>query len=161
VTLRELIDDESILDTDLLYRRVSWQAAGGRQKYSPGECPPVKPNFFSDWPLPKAREAGFAGTCMSMGLVSIIESDGLGPEAMLERLSDQSTRAEYGVVELQVGDLRRLIRHNGEICHHGVMRAATIMEPWHVVAFDLSHPGRPEACKKALTRVSRYVIELG
>jgi hypothetical protein len=42
-------DELQVLDTDVLYRRVSSGQVGGRERYV-NMAPPIHPNFFSDYP---------------------------------------------------------------------------------------------------------------
>ena len=50
-----LLDDPNVADTEILYRRASWEKIGGRGKTEPGQIAKIHHNFFSD---PNPRVAG-------------------------------------------------------------------------------------------------------
>jgi hypothetical protein len=81
--LKSLVDDPTIGDETILYRRALWGQIGGRDKVSPGTIPPISKNFFLDRPAAVAKDYGLAGACMSVGLASVIHELGLDARATL------------------------------------------------------------------------------
>lgn len=138
----------------MLYRRVSWHQIGGRDACPPGQVAKLSKNAFSDYPAEKAHDYGFAGPCMSVGISTVLEKLGLGPEAMLLGLSD------FGVVGFTAGSVRELRRKNGDPCPQGVMPGPTEAEPWHAVVFGPEGRQRSNAEKQAIADVAHWVIPL-
>ncbi len=153
--LDPFVDDrEGIPDDTLLYRRINWNYVGGMDRYPPGETPELSGNCFRDYPEDKARDLGYAGRCMSVGVGTIIQSKGLLPEVMLEGYEG------YGLAVVRAGDLRTLHRFNGTACPQGVMPRPTPSEPWHAVVFDTLGPRRPDAVCEAIADVAEWHVPL-
>ena len=149
-----LLDDPNVADTEILYRRASWEKIGGRGKTEPGQIAKIHHNFFSDYPKEAAERLGYSGPCMSVGLHSVIEQSGHRPEKMLENFP------EFGLLMITVGELRRLKRASGEPCPQGILASATLAEPWHGVVFDLESPPRRDPAKKAIAMAADWLVPL-
>jgi len=152
--VRELVDDSSVSDDDVVYRRADWDKIGGRTRTAPGQTAKISPNFFTDYPKEAAELHGYPDPCMSVGLHSMIQRLGYGPEVMLEEFPD------YGLLMVHVGDLRQLMRGSGAPCAQGVLASPTEDEPWHGVVFDLESRPRRDPAKKAIAKVACWVIPL-
>lgn len=152
----ELIDDPSRVPDDvILYRRVRWDQIGGRERWPIGQEAHLSGNAFSDYSAERAHLHGFRGPCMSVGISSVLENLGLGPEAMLTANAE-----DFGVAGIEAGHLRALTRKNGDPCPHGVMAAPTTKEPWHGVVFCGSGRQRNSAEKQAIADRAFWVIPL-
>jgi hypothetical protein len=149
-----LLDDDKVADSDLVYRRASWTKIGGRSKTPTGQVAKISANFFSDYPEAVAKEHGYDGPCMSIGLHSVLVSCGFEPSAMLEKFP------EFGLLVASVGDLRRLKKHDGESCPQGVLASRTDEEPWHGVVFDMADRPRRDPTRKAIAKVFSWEIPL-
>lgn len=156
-----MVDDPTIGDETILYRRALWGQIGGRDKVSPGTIPPISKNFFLDRPAAVAKDYGLAGACMSVGLASVIHELGLDARATLrpELLGGQDP-SEFGVLAVKVGDLRQLQRGDKEPRPQGVMAAPMPREPWHGVVFDLTDEERATSTRRAMVKVAYWEIPL-
>lgn len=148
-------DDREIGDEILVYRRADWDKIGGRARATAGVEARISGNFFSDYPEHKARELGYAGPCMSIGLGSVLSELGLPPDVMLEL-----HHGLHGLTVTRVGELRQLKRGTGEPCPQGIMASPTEAEPWHGVVFDLTCRPRKDPVRKAIARVSTWHVPL-
>lgn len=147
-------DDPAISDHVLVYRRVDWDKIGGRGRATPGVPAKISSNFFSDYPEQAARDLGYPGPCMSVGIGSVLMHLGVTPEAMLRAFP------EHGLTITSVGELRQLKRGNGEPCPQGIIASPTETEPWHGVVFDLTTRPRRDPVRKAIARASTWHIPL-
>jgi len=147
-------DVESVPDDVLLFRRVDWDKIGGKSRSPKGVHAQLNGNCFTDWPDQKAREAGYPGPCMSVGVSIVLDQHGRHPSAMLEDLS------EYGLAFVTAGALRNLVRADGTACPQGIMLCPTEREPWHGVVFDLESRPRPKSVQKSIAKVAGWIIPL-
>jgi hypothetical protein len=147
-------DLAAVPDETIVYRRVSWDKIGGRERCPVGCAANLRPNAFSDYPEAKALELGFPGRCMSIGVGIVLKGSGFRPEKMLERFPEE------GLASMLAADLRKLTKGNGEPCPQGLMLAATDDEPWHGVVFDLTAGYKTEAAKAAIARISSWAVPL-
>src|SRR5487761_177666 len=138
----------------IVYRRIAWDRIGGRERCPVGCVAKLRPNAFSDYPEDSAREQGFPGRCMSMGVGAVLERLGFPPEKMLERYPDE------GLACVLAADLRKLTKGDDTPCPQGLMLAATDDEPWHGIVFDLTVGYKTEAAKAAIARICRWVVPL-
>ncbi|WP_146763082.1 hypothetical protein [Micromonospora noduli] len=144
-------DDDTISDDSLLYRRITpgfinWS------KVQPDEQPKIPSQGFQDYPEDKARdEHGLPGACMSVDLGYILDEHGLTPEHLLEGYSG------YGLVVLNVGQLRQLKGPNGQDWTQGVMRDPRPGAPWHAVAFARAGK-KTGGMKNAISGIARWVV---
>lgn len=139
---------------DVLYRRVSWNLIGGRERCPVGEVARLSGNAFSDYSADLAREHGYPGPCMSVAVGSILKSEGVAPEDLLKGFPD------FGLAMFRVDDARGLQRKNGDPCPQGVMLAPEENEPWHAVVFDVSGVQRKSPVKDMLASKAEWVIPL-
>jgi len=149
-----LIDEPRFNEDSILYRRVGWDAIGGRDRVPPGEIASFNGNSFSDYPETKAREMGYPGPCMSVASAEVLTVNGSGPERLVDGFNG------YGLVSLRVGDLRNLTRVNGQPCPQGVMLVPEDGQPWHAVVFCLSGHQRTKPIKEAIRAIAEWVIPL-
>lgn len=147
-------DLEAVPDDALLYRRVDWDKVGGRQRTAPGEIPDLNANCFTDYPEARARELGYPGPCMSVGVSVVLAVKGYSPEDLLKGYEG------YGLARVTAGDLRRLQRLDGTPCPQGIMLVPTEVEPWHGVVFDQVRRPRQKPVSKAIARVGAWEIPL-
>ncbi len=150
----DFVDDQSIPDDALLYRRVDWDKVGGRSRTLTGQEARINSNCFADYPAAKAMELGYPGPCMSVGLSTVMEELQVPPTIMLDGYEG------YGLTVTRVGDLRYLKKGNGDSGPQGVLKSPTEREPWHCVVFDVFERPRKEACKKAIAKVSLWQVAL-
>jgi hypothetical protein len=159
--LRLLIDDTAIDDDVILYRRVTWDQIGGRAEHEPGTTPAISANFFTDRPASVAKDFGFAGPCMSIGLAPVMGQLNLDVEAILRsELLNGRDPSEFGVVSICVSDLRQLQKGDKTPRPQGVMAAPTAQEPWHGVVFDLTDEERAKPTRRAIAKIASWVIPL-
>jgi hypothetical protein len=138
----------AIPDDAIVYRRVAWDRIGGQANCEVGAVATLNGNCFTDYPEPRARELGYPGCCMSVGVAKVLQEQGFGPEKMLERYPDE------GLAWILAADLRKLEKATGEPCPQGLMLVPTDDEPWHGVVFDMATGRKSEAVKKAIAKAS-------
>lgn len=147
-------DTSGVPDATILFRRVTWDLIGGRERCAIGAEAQISGNAFSDYPELRARELGYPGPCMSVALEAKLREHGFGPERLI------LDHPGYGVVRIRVEDLRSLTRSNGEECHQGVMASPEETEPWHAVVFEPRGGQRQKPVKAAIAAVAQWVIPL-
>lgn len=152
--IHSFVDQAEILNDDVVYRRVSWQHLGGKERNEIGAVVALSPNVFRDQSVEEAQRRGLPGPCMSVGLRSILLANQKGPNYLLEGFPD------YGLAEVQVGELRRLRKADGSSVAQGLMLNPTVEEPWHVVVFDRTTGKKSAAVSKAITRVATWAVPL-
>jgi hypothetical protein len=150
------VDDRAgIPDDTVLYRRITWNFLGGREKYPPGAEARLNGNCFRDYKEEKARALGYPGACMSVGAHTVFQQLGIDPKVMIS-----GPYEGYGLAAVTAQDLRNLVRSNGMACPQGVMLRPTEEEPWHAVVFDLGGgERRPPVCN-AICDKARWVVPL-
>ncbi|WP_157779147.1 hypothetical protein [Micromonospora sp. WMMA2032] len=147
----EFQDDDTISDDSLLYRRIFPGFINWSKTESDGR-PKIPSQGFQDYPEERARqEFGLPGACMSVDLGYILDEQGFAPERLLEGYGD------YGLVVLNVGQLRHLKGPNGQDWTQGIMRDPRPDAPWHAVAFACSGK-KTSAMKNAISGVARWVF---
>ena len=150
-----LVDDrDAIPDDEVLFRRVSWQGIGGRERVPEGETARLTGNAFNDYSTEAAANRGYPGPCMSVAVRSILLANDEGPQTELEGHPDA------GIAWIRAGDLRALTRRSGEPCPQGIMLAPEAGRPWHAVVFDLSGTRRGNPVKDAVSGVAQWEIPL-
>lgn len=147
-------DLAAVPDDAVLYRRVAWDRIGGQSNYEMGAAGRLNGNCFTDYPEERAREMGYPGRCMSVGVGPVLEEHGFGPEKMLENYPDQ------GLAWALAADLRKLEKASGDPCPQGIMLVPTDDEPWHGVVFDLSAGYKSTPVGKAIAKVSQWAVPL-
>jgi len=146
-----LVDDGSIVDSQILYRRISrvfvnWALAEG-------DVPPIPSQGFQDQNEQVARETfRLAGPCMSIGIELVLLGHNETPAALIEGMNGD------GVVQLEAGQVRGLKSADGADWSHGIMANPTPEAPWHGVAFTASGRKRTGGMQSALARLARWVI---
>jgi hypothetical protein len=148
-------DDENIIPSEaVLYRRVTWDKIGGRDRCPSGMAGTINANCFTDYPSERALELGYAGPCMSIGISTVLKSSGFTPDKMLEGYEG------YGLAQVTASEIRSLIRGDGSPCPQGIMLVETDMEPWHGIVFDLTDRPRKAGARKAMARVASWAVPL-
>lgn len=148
----QFVDDpDGVPDSTVLFRRTSWEKIGGRRGEPGSSFWGVTPNFFTDAPIQEAIRLGFARTCMSVGVSTVLGDE---PEKMLTRFPDM------GLVAVTAGQLRSLQKGDGTPCPQGIMLAPTQEEPWHAVVFAVNEDKRSGAACKAIAKLCRVVVPL-
>jgi hypothetical protein len=143
-----------IPDEVILYRRIDWDKIGGRDSCPLGQAGKLNGNSFRDYPADKALTMGYPGPCMSVGVGSVLISNGRESTELLEGFDG------YGLARIVAGDLRKLARVNGDQCPQGIMLAPTDTEPWHGIVFDLLERPRTRPVCKAISQVATWEIPL-
>lgn len=144
-------DDDTISDDSLLYRRI-YPGFINWSKVQLGEHPKIPSQGFQDYPEDRAREEfGLPGACMSVDLGYILDEHGLSPADLLEGY------VGYGLVVLNVGQLRHLKGPNGQDWTQGVVRDPRPGAPWHSVTFARSGK-KTNSMRNAISGIARWVV---
>jgi hypothetical protein len=93
---------------------------------------------------------------MSVGVSTVLVRLGYSPDKMVENYP------ECGLACVSAAALRglRKLDKSQSPCPQGIMLAATEAEPWHGIVFDLAGGPRGGAARKAIFRVSHWVVPL-
>lgn len=149
------VDDvDGIPDGAVLYRHVS------SKNLAPGKVdvnglPMIGSQAFQDRPEDVARQMGYAGPCLSVGVAALLEGVG-GPQRLLAGLEARPGEL-HGVVALLAGEVRRLCGVDGSELAQGIMLGPGGF-PGHAVIFSMVGGKKTGGMQKALARLARWEI---
>ena len=139
-------DSAEIRDDDVLWRAVSPRSA------HPSDATQITGQFFQDYSDEAARDMGFPGPCMSVGIFRLLEASSGSPEPDFLKRFDET----YGIVSILAGELRHLILPGMDPCPQGVMLAPE-PDPWHAVVWNCGGCKRSKPASRAIARLARWV----
>lgn len=149
-SLREFIDEPSLLGDEVLYRAVdpgyidNWSSA-------PANLPGIPSRAWQDQKEEVAAGWGLR-PCASVAVASLLTTHGSNVETWLEAFF----RPSYGVIETTVGEMRSAKSMQGILVPQGVMLHPTDEQPWHAVVWSLKGSKRSKGEMKALVFASRW-----
>jgi hypothetical protein len=150
-------DPIGVPDGEVLLRRVAFDSIGGNRPAMNGQVAELSENAFRDYSSEKAAEMGFDGPCMSIGILSVLISEG---RTAADWRDDWGK--SYGIARFTAGQVRQLVLVDAAKtpCPQGVMASPTDAEPWHGVVFDLSGVRRKASVCKRIKVCAEWEVPL-